>query len=305
MKSTSIVTVIGGTGFLGSYIAKNLAATGARIKIISRNAQSYPPALKVAGYVGQVSYVNCDVHDEKQLAKHLRGSDFIVNCIGVLYSKGGQSFEKLHAEFPKKLAQVAGACGCKRLVHISSLGVDKIHGSQYAITKLKGEKAIKESGIGYTIIRPSVMFGPEDNFINMFARFAELLPMLPLIGGGQNKLQPVYVDDVAQAVVKVLTSHYKSSENTVLEVGGPKAYTFEQVLDLLMACKKIHRIKLKIPYFYAKMNAFFLEMMPKPLLTRDQIELLKYDNVVLGDNAFDTLEIKPKALEAIMPTYIS
>lgn len=305
MKSSSIVTIIGGTGFLGSYIAKNLATTGVRIKIISRNAQSYPPASKIAGYVGQISYINCDIHDEKQLAKHLRNSDFVINCIGVLYSKGKQNYEYMHSEFPKKLAQIAAVCGCKRLVHISSLGVDRISTAQYAITKLKGEKAVRGSGVEYTIIRPSVMFGPEDNFINMFSRFADILPILPLIGGGQNKMQPVYVDDAAQAVLRVLTTHYKKTANAVIELGGPKVFSFEQILDLILKTKKLHKMKIRLPYFYVKMKAFFLEFMPKPLLTRDQVELLKYDNVVLGENGFDLLEIEPKPLEAIMPLYIS
>ncbi len=301
----SVITILGGSGFVGSTIAKYIASTGARLKIVARNAEGEAKKTKVSGYVGQVALINCDVHNEKQLEKVINGSDVVINCVGIIFSRGKQSYDELHHKFVKRLVALCKSHNVKKLVHISALGAGRILTSEYAKSKILGEKEIINSGIEYTIFRPSVIFGPADSFINLFMFLAKYSPVIPLIGGGKNKVQPIYVDDLAQAVLKSLTTHVNESKNLCLEVGGPKIYKMSEIVDLILEHMKTSRFKLNIPLPLAKVQAFFMELTPKPFFTRDQVELVRYDNILPANNDIMIFGIKPTTLESIIDSYIA
>jgi uncharacterized protein YbjT (DUF2867 family) len=302
IKKNSIVTILGGSGFLGNYVAKRLVNLGVRVQLISRNATLKALDTKVAGSVGQVAVIDCDIKNTTKLEKYIKSSDYVVNLVGVLYSRGKQSFDSLHSKTPAKIAGLCAKHGVKGLVQVSALGVDK-SGSEYAKTKLAGEKAVVAAYPNAVIVRPSIMFGAEDNFINMFNELSKLSPVMPLIGGGVTKFQPVYVDDVAHCIVVCLQD--SGSAGKVYELGGPKQYTFKEILQYIMKVGHRHRLFVPVPFWMAKIKAFFLQFLPKPLLTPDQVESLRYDNVVRGANGLVELGIEPTPMESVVPRYIN
>lgn len=302
IKKNSIVTIIGGSGFLGTYVARRFAALGVRVQVLSRNATRKAMDLKVAGAVGQVAIIDCDAKNYKKLEQYIKQSDYVVNLVGLLFSRGSQNFKAMHNELPAKIAEMCAAHGIKGLVQISALGVDK-SSSQYAKTKLQGEKAVLSAFKNAVILRPSVMFGAEDSFINMFNDISKISPVLPLIGGGHTKFQPVYVDDVANAIVRCVED-ISSTAGKIYELGGPKKYAFKEILEYILKTTHRNRVLVPVPFWAAKIKAFFLQFLPKPLLTPDQVESLRYDNVVSDKNGFEALSIKPTPMEAIVPTYI-
>lgn len=302
IKKNSIVTILGGSGFLGNYVAKRLVNLGVRVQLISRNATLKALDTKVAGSVGQVAVIDCDIKNATKLEKYIKNSDYVVNLVGVLYSRGKQSFDSLHSKAPAKIAELCAKHGVKGFVQVSAIGVDK-SGSEYAKTKLAGEKSIVAAYPNVVIVRPSIMFGAEDNFINMFNELSKLSPVMPLIGGGVTKFQPVYVDDVAHCIVACLQD--QSSAGKVYELGGPKQYTFKEILQYIMKVGHRQRIMVSVPFWIAKIKAFFLQFLPKPLLTPDQVESLKYDNVLTGSNGLVELGIEPTPMESVVPRYIN
>ncbi len=295
------ITIFGGNGFIGSYIVKELAKTGAKIKIISR----YPEEnnqLKVCGAVGQITFIRGDVTSFEDIERNIQGSDYVINLVGILFEHGNQKFKSLHVEAAKNIALSCSNNHVKRLIHFSALGIDKNRSSKYAVTKLKGEKEVLKVFPSTIVIRPSVVFGVEDNFINMFMRLARFSPILPLIGGGNVKFQPVYVADVAKAVKECMIR--EGVVGKVFELGGPKTYTLKEVYQLILKLINKQRMLINLPFSIAKIQAFFLEFLPNPLLTRDQIELLKTDNILLGKNGLEELGISPASMEAILPGFI-
>ena len=294
--------VLGGSGFIGRYVVKRLAARGDVIAVGCRNAEQ-AKFLKPLGDVGQIVPLNIAIGNEELLPAFLAGNDTLVNCVGILQEKGSQTFDLLHHSGPARLARFAREAGVERFVHFSAIGADSRSSSAYARTKAAGEQAVRDAFPTATILRPSVVFGPEDQFFNRFAAIAMLSPVLPLIGGGETRFQPVYVGDVADAVMKCLED--SASAGRLYELGGPKIYTFRELLDLLLSEIRRKRRFLDVPFGLAAAQARLMSILPNPPLTPDQVELLKRDNVVSsGAMTLASLGIAPTAAEVILPTYL-
>ena len=299
--STSLVTIFGGTGFLGRHTVRALAKAGKRIRVAVR----YPHKgffLPPNGTVGQIVLVKCDVHDADQVAAATRGADAVINLTGVLSPKGENSFEAVHVTAAETIAAAAKSAGARTLVHVSAIGADKDSDSAYAATKGEGEARVREVFPDAAIVRPSIVFGPEDDFFNRFAALARLAPALPLIGGGLTKFQPVFVGDVAAAIARLALDPALGGKT--YELGGPTVYTFKQLMEILLHAINRKRLLVPIPFALATIPAFILQFAPKPLLTPDQVTLLRSDNVVTGANTLATLGIVPTSVEAEVPTYL-
>lgn len=297
------IAVMGGSGFIGRYIVKRLAERGEVLAVGGRHAAS-AKYLKLKGDVGQVGLVNIAIDsDEAVLRAFVAERDALINLVGILYERGAQKFDVVHHSAPAKLARLAREAGVARLVHISALGADPRSPSAYARSKAAGEKAVMDAFPTATILRPSVVFGPEDDFFNRFAAMAAMSPIVPLIGGGETRFQPVYVGDVAEAAVRVIDD--SATAGRTYELGGPKVYTFRQLMETLLAEMGRRRRFIDLPFGLASLQARFLSLLPKPPLTPDQVEMLKRDNVVAsGALDLQTLGITPTAVEAIIPTYL-
>lgn len=304
--NTSLVTVFGGSGFLGRNVVRALAKAGYRIRVAVRRP-SLANYLIPMGHVGQIQLIKCDVQDEDQVARALQGADAAINLTGILYQSGHQSFEGVHVEGARNVARAARAAGARTLVHVSAIGADKEAKSAYASTKGEGEAAVRAEFAEATIVRPSVLFGPEDNFFNKFAWLARMSPVLPLVGGGHTRFQPLFVGDAARAVVACAAN--AETAGRTYEVGGPMVYTFKALMQIMLAEIGRRRLLVPIPFFAASIKAFFLQMSKlvgvAPLLTPDQVTLLRTDNIVHeGEAAIGDLGIAPIALEAVIPSYL-
>ncbi|MBI1302105.1 MAG: NAD-dependent epimerase/dehydratase family protein [Alphaproteobacteria bacterium] len=299
-----VATVFGGTGFIGRQIVRELAKKDIIVKVASRIPES-AYFLKPCGAVGQVVPLRCDYRDAASIREAVKGSDYVVNCVGILHERGKKrTFQQAHIDVPAMIARACDSEKVVRFVHISALGCDTSN-SKYAKSKLEGEKAVLTNFPSATILRPSVVFGPDDDFFNMFAELARFLPALPLIGGGKTKFQPIYVGDVADAAIKVLLKTGKSYAGKIYHLGGPDVVTFREIFELLFKYTGRRRSLVSLPFSVAKIEAFFLNMMPTPLLTPDQVESLKTDNIVAeGCLDIKMFEIKPKSLDLILPTYL-
>ncbi len=299
---TQTVMIFGGTGFLGSYVVSELARAGFRLNIITRDviAASH---LKTQGDVGQINLQYGDINKVETYEKLLTQTDIVVNMVGVLFEKGRQNFDNLHHKAPAKLAELASKNGVKKFVHISALGVDKATTSKYAKSKLQGENAILQAFPNATILRPSVIFGVEDNFYNQFAKMINWFHAAPLIAGGKTKFQPTYVVDVAKAIVKTCVDDVTSGK--IYELGGGEIISFKQILQFIKQMRHSKALLMPLPACCAKMIGFANEFLPKPLITRDQVELLRYDNVV-SDNAlgYKELGIAPHSPSSVVPQYL-
>jgi uncharacterized protein YbjT (DUF2867 family) len=302
------IAVMGGAGFIGRYIVKRLAERGEVLAVGGRHA-SDAKFLKLKGEVGQVGLVNIGIDaPEEMLRAFVAEKDALINCVGILFEHGSQTFDVVHHSAPAKLARLAREAGVERLVHISAIGADPRSPSAYARSKAAGEKAVMDAFPTATILRPSVVFGPEDDFFNRFAGMAVMSPFVPLIGGGETRFQPIYVGDVASAAIRVLDD--PTTAGRTYELGGPKIYTFRQLMELMLAEIKRHRHFVDLSFGLASLQARLVGLvpkllMPKPPLTLDQVEMLKRDNVVLsGALDLSTLGITPTPVEAILPTYL-
>ena len=299
---TRRTAVLGGSGFIGRYIVQRLAARGDVIPVGCRHAQE-AKFLMPLGNVGQIATINVTIGDEQVLHAFLAGNDALVNCVGILRESGAQTFERAHHTGPARLARLAREARIERFVHISAIGADSRSTSAYARTKAAGEAAVRDAFPTVTILRPSVVFGPEDQFFNRFAAIAAISPVLPLIGGGHTRFQPVYVGDVANAVLKCLDD--PTTAGRTYELGGPKVYTFRELIQLLLDEIRRKRLLANLPFGLAAAQARLMSILPSPPLTPDQVELLKRDNVVSSSAlTLSTLGITPTAVEAILPTYL-
>ncbi len=296
------ITVLGGAGFIGRYVVKRLAQHGAVVTVASRHA-SEALFLTTMGDVGQIALVDAGLADEAALAAALTGADAVVCAVGILYERGKQRFEAVHHQGPARLARLAAAAGARQFVHISAIGADPASPSAYGRSKAAGEQAVKAAFPTATILRPSLVFGPEDDFFNRFAAMARVSPALPLIGGGATRFQPVYVGDVADAVVAALDQ--AEAGGWTYELGGPKVYTFRELMVLLLAEIGRKRSLVNLPFGLAALEAAVLEWLPKPPLTRDQVRSLQRDNVVAPDAlGLADLGLTPTSLELVLPTYL-
>ena len=304
--NNALVTVFGGSGFLGRNVVRALAKAGWRIRVAVRSPASAYFLLPM-GTVGQIQVVKCNVRDADQVAAALKGAQAAINLTGLLYQRGAQSFEGLHVEAAANIARAAHDAGAATLVHVSAIGADADSRARYAATKGEGEARVREAFPDASILRPSLLFGPEDKFFNKFAWLARMLPVLPLVGGGHTKFQPLFVGDAASAVLKCVED--TSTRGKTYELGGPTVYSFKELMQVVLAQTHRKRLLVPIPFFAAKIKAFFLQgsalLGIEPLLTMDQVELLKTDNVVhAGAAAIADLGIAPVALEAIVPSYL-
>ncbi len=301
-KKNKQACIFGGTGFLGRQIVRALAHAGYTIKVATRVPES-AYFLRTAGNVGQIVPVGCSYGNDTDIRAAVRGCDVVVNCIGVLHEKGKNSFTRIHTELPRAIAKACGAESVSRFVHISAMACDENH-SKYGKSKRNGELAAFENFAGATILRPSVVFGAEDNFLNMFAKMSVLLPALPLIGGGHTKFQPVYVGDIAQAVMACLNKPETSGH--IYDLGGPETLTFRQLYQRLFLHTGRTRTLVSLPWGVAKFQGSLMSFLPNPLLTSDQVESLKTDNIAgTGSEGFSALGIEPTAMDVILPTYLA
>ncbi|WP_448191686.1 complex I NDUFA9 subunit family protein [Azospirillum sp. sgz301742] len=300
-----VATVFGGSGFIGRHLIRRLAKSGTIVRIASRRP-AQANFLKTTGAVGQIVPWAVDVRDDASVARAVKDADIVINLIGALYETAPWSFETVHIDAPSRIARLAKEAGAQRLVHVSALGADAKSDSAYARTKAAGDKAVLAAFPDATILRPSIVFGAEDRFFNKFAAMAQISPVLPLIGGGKTRFQPVSVSDLAEAIEAVLNSD--ASKGRVYELGGPNTYTFKELMQLMLKeVERKHVLLLPIPWRASEALGSILEKVPliAPLLTRDQVELLKTDNVCSGQlPGFAELGIAPTAPEVVLPTYL-
>jgi uncharacterized protein YbjT (DUF2867 family) len=302
MTSGRRITVFGASGFVGRHLVRRLAAQGWVVRAAVRDPVA-AAFLKPMGNVGQIVPMKCNIADDATVDAAVAGAEAVVNLVGILYQRGSQRFTTMHAEAPERLARVASRHGVKNLVHVSAIGADAKSDSLYARTKAIGEAGVRTAFPAATVLRPSIQFGPEDGFFNRFARMAMMSPVLPLIGGGTTRFQPVYVGDVAEAIVRALAD--PAANGRIYELGGPRVYTFRELLELMLRDINRKRWLMPIPFWLAEIQGALLQWLPVPPLTRDQVKLLRHDNVVTpGMPGFPELGIAPTAVEAILPTYL-
>ena len=301
-NNQKIIAIFGAGGFLGKHLMRELTKLDYRVKVATRNPylKGY---LKPLGSPGQIELFKTNIFDQESVKQVLKNCDLAINLVGILYETRKQKFNQIHSQFPHLLSNLCNELGTKNLIHVSALGVRERHTSQYMQSKLQGEKNIQDNFKPSVILRPSVVFGPEDKFFNTFASIAQFSPVLPLIGGGKTKFVPIYVGDVAKAVVKTLDLN--NSEPEIYELGGPKNYSFKELMEILLIEIKKKRFLIPIPFGMAKFQSYFLQMMSNPLLTPDQVEMLKYNNIVSGDYpTLKDLGVSGTPIHNILPKYI-
>ncbi|MCZ6745477.1 MAG: complex I NDUFA9 subunit family protein [Alphaproteobacteria bacterium] len=297
------VTVFGGSGFLGRRIVKCLAAEGVGIRVAVRHPER-ASFLERMGRDGQIERVRADVWEESTVARAVKESTWGINTVGHYVEKGSSTFDAVHGQGALHVARQARQAAVERLIHISGLGADPTSDSPYVRARGIGEVLAKEAFDGLTILRPSVIFGPDDSFFNTLAGIARRTPVLPLFGMGRTNLQPVFVGDVAEACVSVLAD--PSTEGKAYELGGPRVYTYKALLRLVLRQVDRRRVLVPLPFFLWDTLAALMAFLPDPPLTRDQVKLMKRDNVVEGTTlTLEDLGIGPISVEEILPTYIN
>ena len=309
------IVIFGGNGFIGRHLIQKLSKYSCKILIITRY-KNEEKNLKILGGLGQISVITMSNYTVTNLEKILKNSDVVINLIGILYESKSQSFEYVHEEIPSLLSKVANNVGVKSFMHFSALGVENVRNSQYAKSKVNGEKVTIENFSNAIILKPSVVFGSDDNFINLFSNISNFSPVLPIFGAprlekskifskdflfkSSVKFQPIYVGDLAEFAVKVIDNNFKT-----YELAGPTIYTMDELLNLILSVKKIFRFLVPVPLKIANVMGLVLENLPKPLLTRDQVKLMKYENIsIQGLKNLKKIISNPKSLEIILPTYL-
>lgn len=298
------VTVFGASGFIGRHLVQRLARRGMRVKAAVRRPQR-ARFLVPMGDVGQVVPIGSDITSDASVAAAVAGADAVINLVGILYQSRGQGrFDAVHRAGAERVARAARDAGARQFVHVSALGAARESDSRYARSKAAAEEAVRDAFPMAAILRPSIVFGPEDAFFNRFAALARLAPALPLFGGGVTRYQPVYVGDVADAMVACLTD--PAAAGKTYELVGPRSYSFAELMALMLAVAERRRRLVKLPFWMADLIGTFAGLAPgRPLLTRDQAKLLRVDNVATpGMPGLVELGIAPTACEVILPTYL-
>ena len=297
------ITVFGGSGFLGRRIVLGLAAGGARVRVAVRHPER-ASHMEGARGGGTVELIGADVWDEESVARAVRESDFVINTVGHYVEKSAATFDAVHGQGALHVARQASEAGVRRLIHISGLGADPTSDSPYVRARGLGEILVREAFRDATILRPSVIFGPEDAFFNRLSDMARLAPVLPLFGRGLTKMQPVFVGDVAEACVRALAD--PETAGKVFELGGPGVYTYADLIGLVVDRTGRNRLLVAVPFFVWEGMAALMAILPNPPLTRDQVKLMRGDNVV-GATALTLAElgIAPASVEDILPTYVN
>ncbi len=305
---SKMVTIYGGSGFVGRYVARRMAAQGWRVRVAVRRPNE-AMFVKTYGAVGQVEPVLCNIRDDASVASAMQGAEAVVNCVGVLNELGKNDFDAVQAEGAERIARLAAESGVARMVHISAIGADADADSDYARTKAQGEAGVLAHMPNAIILRPSIIFGTEDQFFNRFAAMTRLGPFLPLVGA-DTRFQPVYVDDVAKAAEAAVLGQAVAG---AYELGGPEVKTFRALMQQMLDVIHRRRVILSMPFLAARIMAGVLDILkfvsfqlfPNHILTRDQVKNLRNDNVVSdGAKGFVDLGIEPAALESVLPTYL-
>ena len=304
---SKLVTIYGGSGFVGRYIARRMAKAGWRVRVAVRRPNE-AMFVKTYGAVGQVEPVLCNIRDDASVASVMAGAEAVVNCVGTFDKGGKNNFEAVQAQGATRIARLAKASGINAMVHISSIGADLEAASTYAQTKAKGETGVLEHMPNAVILRPSVVFGPEDEFFNRFARMTRLGPILPVVGAN-TRFQPAYVDDIAYAAELALTG---AADPGIYELGGPDAKTFRELMQIMLEEIRRKRLVLNIPFWAASVMGFAFDLgntlsggLLPAVVTQDQVRSLRSDNVV-GEDAkgFEVFGIAPTTMEAVLPEYL-
>ena len=301
-NNQKIIAIFGGTGFLGKHLVRQLTRLDYRLKVATRNPylKGY---LKPLGSPGQIELFKTNIFNIEDVKQVLKNCDYAINLCGILFEKRKEKFNQIHSQFPYILSNLCNEIGIKNLVHVSALGVKENHSSKYMQSKLQGEKNIENMFKPSVILRPSVVFGPEDKFFNTFASLAQFFPFLPLIGGGKTKFSPIYCGDVAKAIVKSL--ELNNSKCKIFELGGPSNYSFKELMEILLKEIKKKRLLINIPFSLAKFQSYFLQIFQNPLITPDQVEMLKYNNIVSGNYpTLNDLGISGTPIQNVLPKYI-
>ena len=307
MQSGNLITVFGGSGFVGRSVVRALAQRGYRIRVAVRRPD-LAHHLQPIGGVGQIHAVQANLRYPNSIKAALEGADAAINLVGILHESGRQTFEGVHVFGAQAIAKAAADLGITKLVHMSALGADADSSSEYSRTKAEGAVRVREAVVSATILEPSVLFGPEDNFFNKFANLARFMPIFPLIGGGHTKFQPLFVGDLAKAVVACLENN--DTAGKTYELGGPEILSLREIMEFIFTTIDRKRIMVPLPFAIARFEALFLQWLPNPILTPDQVELLKQDSIVsagaeLQKRNLEGLGIKPHAIEAIVPPYLT
>ncbi len=304
---SKLVTIYGGSGFVGRYIARRMAKAGWRVRVAVRRPNE-AMHVKPYGTVGQVEPVFCNIRDDNSVRAVARGADAVVNCVGTFDRKGKNNFDAVQSEGAARIARIAAEEGVARLVQISAIGADADSDSIYAQTKAQGEKGVLDAFPGAVILRPSVIFGPEDNFFNRFAGMTRFSPVLPVVGA-ETRFQPVYVDDVAQAAEMGATG---AAPSGIYELGGPDVNTFRELMQHMLKVIRRRRLIMNIPFGIAGLMGWSFDLVQTlsfglipPQITRDQVRSLRVDNVVSQEaRGFSDLGIRPMAMEVVLPDYL-
>jgi len=301
----TLVTVYGGSGFLGRHVVRALAKRHYRIRVAVRRPE-LAGFLQPLGRVGQIHAVQTNLRHAPSVEMAARDAQVLVNLVGILFERGRQRFDAVHTYGAEQVALAANAHGA-RMVHVSAIGADANSSSGYGRSKANAEHLVLAAQPSTTIMRPSILFGPEDDFFNRFAALARISPALPLVGGGLTRFQPVFVGDVASAIADAVDG--KTRPGTVYELGGPDVRTFRELMQFVLTTIERKRLLVSLPFFMARAQATFLQYFPKPVLTPDQVELLRSDNVVsqAATSEARTLQglgIDPAPIEAIVPSYL-
>ena len=306
--NSKLVTIFGGSGFLGRHITSLLAKQGYRVRVAVRRPE-LAGHLQPLGGVGQIHAVQANIRSENSIHVACEGADIVINLVGILFQSGKQAFRTIHKEGADKIARAAVKCGSECLIHISAIGADSQSPSTYARTKARGEEAVLAEFPDAVILRPSVVFGPEDGLFNRFAELSTFSPALPLIGGGTNRMQPVYVGDVAKAVLAAIEG--KAQKGGIYELGGPEILTLKEIMQKTLEFSERKRLLVWVPTLLAQwFIAPVLSLMPNPMLTPDQVKLLKKDNVVSeqaieNQKTFEGLGITEiSTVDSIVPAYL-
>jgi uncharacterized protein YbjT (DUF2867 family) len=298
---TDVATVFGGSGFIGRYVVRRLAGAGKTVRVAVRNTDR-ALFLKTAGKLGHIVPLHAPVTDDAAVKRAVEGAEWVVNLVGLLSESRSVSFQTIHVEGAARVAHQAAASGVSRLVHMSAIGADPASDSRYAATKGQGEAAVRAAFPGATILRPSIVFGPEDNFFNRFAGMSRMLPFMPVIEGA-TRMQPVFAGDVADAVLAALQSD--AAIGKTYELGGPKVWLFVDLLAYILKVTGRDLALVNMPVLLTRLQACVLEMLPGKLLTRDQLRMLARDNVVASHApGLSDLGISPTAVEQIVPAYL-
>ncbi|TPW28379.1 complex I NDUFA9 subunit family protein [Pararhizobium mangrovi] len=305
IEQPELVTIFGGSGFLGRHVVQLLAQRGYRIRVAARRPQ-LTMHLNPLGQVGQIVAVQANLRDRASIERAVEGSDHVVNCVGILFEGGSNTFAAIQEEGAKTVAEAARKHG-STLTHVSAIGADPESESVYAQTKGRAERSIMEEGPETVIVRPSILFGPEDNFFNKFANMARFSPFIPLIGGGKTRLQPVFAPDVAEVIARHVDGKIAPG---IWELGGPEVLTFRECMEEMLSVIQRRRAMVNVPWGMAtSLGSFFSKLPVEPPLTDDQVKLLKNDNVVSEEarregRTFEALSIKPVSLAAVLPEYL-